>query len=257
MTAAEKKKKADATAVALRPENLPGKLGELMAEATILANSRVVPLAYIGNPEAVFAIIQYGKELGVGPMTALQNVAFVNGRPSMGSELRSAVAHKHPEYAGMKIVESNDKRCKVLVGRRFRGSKEITWFEGSFTYEEAQKAGLTSRGSDSAWAKWTKRMLFHRANAFAHMDAFPDVDTGIHTEEEMKPEEFARSQEEFLRVDDELIKENMKRAGMPLGEDGIKDPTEGAAEKKIAPKRAAAKPAVKASPVIAKKAGRK
>ena len=225
MTAAEKKKAADARALALRPENLPGKLGELMAEATILANSRIVPLAYVGNPEAVFAITQYGKELGIGAMTALQNVAFINGRPSMGSELRSAIAHKHPEYAGMKVIKSTDEECVVEVYRKFKLQKDVIPFRGSFTVEEARTAGLMSRGSDSPWTKWRKRMLFHRASAFAHQDAFPDVDTGVHTEEEMSPEEFARLQEKFLAADDELIANNMKRAGTPM-DDGFKAESE-------------------------------
>lgn len=224
MTAAEKKAKEKEKALAVQPENLPGKLGEMMAEAKVLAYSGIVPATYAANPPAVFAVIQYGKELGIGPMTALQNIAFINGRPSMGSELRSAVAHTHPQYAGMQIVLANDKKCVVKVGRRFKGSDEITWFEGSFTTEEAQVAGLLEGGPKSAWFKWRKRMLFHRACAFATMDAFPDVQPGLHTQEEMEPGNFAGFQEEFLRADDALIKEHLGDEGIPRQEDGIEDP---------------------------------
>ncbi len=238
MTIAERKKVGAGKALAVKTQELPGKLGELMAEATILANSRVVPLAYIGKPEAVFAVIQYGKELGIGPMTALQNIAFINGRPSLGSELRSAVAHKHPEYAGMEIVESSEKKCVVKVYRKFRMMEVVSCFTGSFTIEEAQRAGLLSRSSDSAWSKWTKRMLFHRANAFAHQDAFPDVDTGVHTDEEMTPEQFAKYTEEYIKVDDRIVSENLERAGKPKQEDFVKNLNRDEDESpKIAPKR--------------------
>jgi len=225
MTAEERKK-----ALATRPENLPERLKDLMAEATILANSRIVPLAYMGKPEAVFAVVQYGKELGIGPMMALQNIAFINGKPSLGSELRSAVAHKHPEYAGMEIVESTEKKCVVKVYRKFKHQKEPTCFMGSFSIEEAQKAGLLKLSADSAWSKWTKRMLFHRANAFAHQDAFPDIDTGIHTEEEMNPEVFARSMEGYLRADQELMESKIEE-GNPVREDFVKDPLQDEAPK--------------------------
>lgn len=249
MTAAEKKAKQNEKALALNPENLPGKLGEMMAEAKVLAFSGIVPATYAANPAAVFAVIQYGKELGIGPMTALQNIAFINGRPSMGSELRSAVAHTHRQYAGMKVEVSTDKKCVVKVGRRFKGDEEITWFEGSFTIEEAQVAGLLENGPKSAWFKWRKRMLFHRACAFATMDAFPDVEPGMHTQEEMEPGSFAGFQEEFLRADDALIRDHIGEEGIPKQEDGIEDPApeEGP---KLAPKRGR-KPGIKNAPKIA------
>ncbi|NJL70575.1 MAG: hypothetical protein HC888_02625 [Candidatus Competibacteraceae bacterium] len=70
-------------------------------------------------------------------------------------------------------------------------------------------------------------MLFHRANAFAHSDAFPDVNTGIHTDEEMSPEAFAQANEEWIRKDDEIIRENMKRQGVPMSDEfRVEDPTE-------------------------------
>jgi hypothetical protein len=236
LTAAEKKAKEKEKSLALNPENLPGKLGEMMAEAKVLAFSGLVPVAYAGNPAAVCAIILYGKELGVGPMTALQNVAFINGRPSMGSELRSAVAHTHHQYAGMKVEISTDKKCVVKVGRRYPEDDFITWYEGSFTIEEAQVAGLLEGGPKSSWFKYRKRMLFHRACAFATMDAFPDVEPGMHTQEEMAPGSFAGFQEEFLRADDALIKEHLGDEGIPRQEDGVEDtaPQEGPV---LAPKR--------------------
>ncbi|NJL70574.1 MAG: hypothetical protein HC888_02620 [Candidatus Competibacteraceae bacterium] len=151
MTAAEKKKAQSQREIAVAPENLPSELGRLMAEAKILAYSKMVPASYAGNPEAVFAIIQYGKELGIGAMLALQNIAFINGRPSLGSELRSAIAHKHPEYAGMKILEATEKVARVVVYRKFKLTGEVIPFEGKFTIEDAQRAGLLGRGTDSAW----------------------------------------------------------------------------------------------------------
>jgi hypothetical protein len=235
VTAAEQKRKENEKALALKGDNLPPALQSLLEEAKILAYSNLVPLAYAGKPEAVFAVIQYGKELGVGPMVALQNIAFINGRPSMGSELRSAVAHKHPEFAGMKITEATAKKCRVEVYRKFKVTEEIVTFVGEFTIQEAEQAGLYPGKPESAWAKWTRRMLFHRACAFAMQDAFPDVDTGMHTEEEMNPEVFARFQELWVQADNEIIERNMN-GGRPM-QDGFEAETESQREPVIAPKR--------------------
>jgi hypothetical protein len=51
-----------------------------------------------------------------------------------------------------------------------------------FSYQDAQRAGLTSK--KGPWTQYPERMLQMRARGFAIRDAFPDVLSGVITREE-------------------------------------------------------------------------
>jgi hypothetical protein len=201
------------TSVAIKTESLPGKLGEMMQEATILAQSGIIPAAYAGRPEAVFAVIQYGREFGIPPMSALQNMAFINGKPSMGTDLLMALIHRHPEFAGYSVKVATDEQCEVEIRRLRKGQSKPDVFAGSFTMKEAKEAGLVRAGSP--WEKWKRRMMKHRACAFAARDAFPDVLSGNYGYEEMEPDKFAANQDIELRTLDEIEAAILDDKGIP------------------------------------------
>lgn len=201
--------------VAIVGNNLPGKLGEAMSLATVLSKSGVVPTAYAGRPDAVFAVVQYGKELGIPPMVALQNMAFINGRPSMGSDLLAALAHKHPDWAGYEVKVLTEKECSLIVYRKNPNDpKKPFAFPGSFTMDEARAAGLVRAGGP--WEKWKKRMLKHRAFAFALRDGFPDAFSGLYTTEEMAPDTAAMEEEQYVVVDSEVQAKALDEEGEGL-----------------------------------------
>jgi hypothetical protein len=201
------------TSVAIKTENLPGKLGEMMQEATILAQSGIIPAAYAGRPEAVFAVIQYGREFGIPPMSALQNMAFINGKPSMGTDLLMALIHRHPEFAGYSVKVATDEKCEVEIRRLRKNQTKPDVFVGSFSMKEAREAGLVRSGSP--WEKWKRRMMKHRACAFAARDAFPDVLSGNYGYEEMEPDKFAANQDIELRTLDEIEAAILDDKGIP------------------------------------------
>ncbi len=194
-------------------QNLPGKMGEMMEMAKVLANSGIVPASYAGRPDAVFAVIQYGREFGIPPMSSLQNMAFINGKPSMGTDLLSALAHRHPEWAGYEIKVLTDEKCEVVVRRLPKGATKPVEFTGSFTMKEAREAGLFKTGG--AWDKWKRRMLKHRATAFALRDAFPDILAGTYSYEEMEPERFAANQDIEMRILDDVEASILEDKKMP------------------------------------------
>lgn len=202
------------TALAVSSENLPGKLGEMMSMAKVLAMSGIVPAAYAGRPEAVFAVVQYGKEFGIPPMSALQNMAFINGKPAMGTDLLMALIHRHPEFAGYSVKKCTEEICEVEIRRLRKNQKTPDVFTGSFSMKEARDAGLVRSGSP--WEKWKKRMLKHRASAFAARDAFPDVLSGNYSNEEMEPERFAANQDIEYRQLDEIEASILEDKGIPV-----------------------------------------
>ncbi len=61
----------------------PTTLTEAIQFSEMLASSSMVPRAYQGKPNDVLVCLQWGYEMGMAPMQALQNIAVINGKPSV------------------------------------------------------------------------------------------------------------------------------------------------------------------------------
>ena len=190
-------------------------LDELWRFALCVAKSGLAPKG-IQTPEAIAVAIQFGFEIGLTPMAALQNIAVVNGRPSIYGDAALAVVQSsgllafHFEFAGnaahrallpalvhaiesgdmdretevrKKLTEipvnkkADDYGCTVVVRRYGSG---LTYSE--FTIEDAKMANLW--GKEGPWRQYPDRMLKFRARGFALRDKFSDVLKGMKTKEE-------------------------------------------------------------------------
>lgn len=154
----------------------PSSLHEAIEMAELIANSGMVPQQYDGKPGAVLVAIEMGAELGLQPMAAIQNIAVINGRPSLWGDAGLAIVRTHPQFVD--IVEELDGHTAVCTIKR-HGSSPITRM---FSWDDAKKAGLASK--KGPWSQYPKRMLQMRARWFAMRDAFPDALRGVHSAEE-------------------------------------------------------------------------
>ncbi|CAE6713558.1 hypothetical protein R75461_01174 [Paraburkholderia nemoris] len=155
----------------------PRSLDEAMKLAEILSDSSIVPKDFIGKPGNVLVAIQWGMELGLKPMQAMQNIAVINGRPSLWGDAVLALVLASPlcEYV-QEWEEKGTAYCKV----KRRGKPEDIQHFGD---EEAKKAGLV--GKQGPWAQYPQRMKKMRARAFTLRDNFADVLKGIQIAEEV------------------------------------------------------------------------
>lgn len=147
--------------------------------ASHIADTDFVPDAYRGNAPAVAAAILTGRELGIGPMTALRHVQVVKGSPSLSAEYKRArvLAAGHD----LDILELNTTRCKVVGRRKGKPPLEIT-----FTMDDAKRAGLTApsrSGKPGSWQTRPRRMLFARASTEVCDFLFTDITNGLPTTE--------------------------------------------------------------------------
>lgn len=139
--------------------------------ADIIAETDFVPGAYRNQPAAVAAAILAGREMGIGPMTALQHLYIIDGRPAMSSQLMRALvlAHGHT----LRIDESTGTRC-TITGRRANGPElTVVWDIGM-----ANAAGLTQRRGQ-AWRQYPRAMLLARATGELCRAMFADVLGGM------------------------------------------------------------------------------
>lgn len=155
----------------------PKSLDEAMKLAEILSDSSIVPKDFIGKPGNVLVAIQWGMELGLKPMQAMQNIAVINGRPSLWGDAVLALVLASPVCEYIEEWEENGTAyCKA----KRRGKPEDIQ---SFSEEDAKKAGLI--GKQGPWAQYPKRMKKMRARAFTLRDNFADVLKGIQIAEEV------------------------------------------------------------------------
>lgn len=142
--------------------------------ATDLFNSKMIK--GIENVPQAVAVIQFGTEIGIGPMQALTNIKPIQGQMTMSARLIMGLAASRG--VSWKVVESTDKRCEIVFSRP--GWESIT---SIYTIEEARNAGLVRGGS--GWEKYPQDMLFARAGSRGIRRIAPDATFGMYSTEEM------------------------------------------------------------------------
>ena len=122
----------------------PTNLTEAMDFAKVIAQSPMVPEAYRGKPANVLVAVQWGYELGLAPMQALQNISVINGKPSIWGDSMLALVKAHPAFRGIK--EYMDGEVAVCIVKRALPNGEIEETKKTFSMAEAKHARLTSKG---------------------------------------------------------------------------------------------------------------
>jgi len=158
-------------------------LDDMYRFAKYVHASGLAPSA-LRTPEACFVAIQMGAECGLPPMAALQNIAVINGRPSIWGDAQMAIcrasgawierAHKE-WYDG----DGNDFAAHCQVARA-GGEPHVS----SFSIADAQTAGLW--GKTGPWTQYPKDMLMWRARSRAMKAKFPDALRGFAMVEEVR-----------------------------------------------------------------------
>ena len=144
-------------------------------QASVLLSSGFLP-ASIKSPEAAMAIILTGRELGIGPMAALNNINIIQGKPTLSPQLMLAMANGTGQVEDVKIDAGTDGAI-VTVKRRGRSPYTTT-----FGPKEAKAMGLD--GKDN-YKKQAATMYQWRAVAANLRITFPDVIMGMYTPDEM------------------------------------------------------------------------
>lgn len=159
----------------------PTTMTEAIQFSEMLASSNMIPKQYQGKPNDVLVCVQWGYEMGLAPMQALQNIAVINGKPSVYGDAAMALVQNSPVCEDIEEFmedEGTPNPVAVCVAKR-KGRKPVT---AKFSVEDAKRAGLWAK--QGPWTQYPKRMLQMRARGFALRDAFPDVLKGLITIEE-------------------------------------------------------------------------
>jgi hypothetical protein len=188
--------------VAIKSNFSPANLDEAMHLSGVLSQSSIVPSSYKGKSEDILVAIIMGSELGFSPIASLQNIATINGKPSIYGDAMLALVKNSPLCEDVietmvKGEKQEDSGAVCTVKRKGMEPVVVT-----FTVGDAIRAGLWKKAGP--WTMYPKRMLQMRARSFALRDAFPDVLRGLVATEEV---------EDYQEVQD--IGKGKKKPGKP------------------------------------------
>ena len=170
----------------------PEEFNMIRATAESVAHSRLYQTQGDARQACAQAltIILTGREMGLQPMTAVQNIHIIKGSPSLSAALlrgrAQAVGYRY-EIAEEPVVRNDN-------GMPISGSCTMTWYgpdgkrrgESTFTIEQAKHAGLLK--ADSNWYKYPEDMLFARASSRGQRRYAPEATFGVvcYTPEELE-----------------------------------------------------------------------
>ncbi len=169
-------------------------LDDVWRFAQCLAKSGLAPKG-LQSPEAITIAVQMGMELGLPPMAAMQNIAPINGRPTVWGDAQLGIVRGTGELEVFEEwFEQGGKRLPrnpttytddtVAVCRVKRAGHEET--QTGFSVADAKRANLW--GKAGPWTEYPFRMLRQRARGYSLRDAFGDALRGIRPTEEAMDE---------------------------------------------------------------------
>lgn len=156
----------------------PQNIDQAMQLAKMISQSQLCPKEYKGKPEDTLVAMMQGHEIGLNPLQSIQNIAVINGRPSIWGDAMIGLVQNHPKFGG--IEESFDEQSMTATCTVWRkgGSKHSQ----KFTKAMAERAGLW--GKQGPWTQHPERMMAMRARGFALRNQFADALLGLISREE-------------------------------------------------------------------------
>ena len=143
---------------AIRDDMSLRELGEILAKSGFFKDTRDAAQACVK--------VLFGRELGVGPVTAMTGIHIIEGRPQVGAHLIAAAIKRSARY-DYRVLRHDAEGCEIAF---FQQSQEIGRY--AYTMADAQRAGLGGRGP---WKAHPRAMLFARTIGQGYRTHCPDV----------------------------------------------------------------------------------
>ena len=131
------------------------------------------------TPEQIGVAIMQVREVGLTPLQAINDIAVINGRPTIWGDALIALVRRHGHQVHERIEGEGDQRVAICTVRRADTHEEIA---RTFSVADAKKANLW--GKKGPWDTYPRRMLQMRARSWAIRDGCSDAIKGLHCAEE-------------------------------------------------------------------------
>ena len=157
-------------AIATRVDTADRSLNAATEYARKISVSDLLPDAYKGKPGNVLLAIEYGRSVGIDPITAMNMVHTIKGKPTASAQLVGALVRR----AGHRLRVTWDGT--TAVAEIVRGDDPEFTFRSEWTMARAQSAGLASNPN---YKNHLPAMLKARAITEVSRDACPGALAGI------------------------------------------------------------------------------
>lgn len=161
------------------------------------------------SPEKCLIASQFGGQLGLNFLASIQNVAVINGMPSIWGDSMlalvegSGTVEEFYEFSDGDLAQKN-YRALCIAKKKGRGNalnvpelikqgftsavvnefRANLYYVHTFDYGDAERAGKLPADPKGVWSHYPKRMFQMRARSFVLRDGWPGVLKGIWSREE-------------------------------------------------------------------------
>jgi hypothetical protein len=161
--------------------SLPASLAAEIEIAKVLAASDLLPTHLRNKPANIVLVGQIARSLHLDTITALTQVAVVDGKPTLGAALQAALVRR----AGHRLHIEVDETTMIATATLVRSDDPDTKHVARWDQAKAVTAGLWGKG---AWSKYPGAMLANRAITEVVRMAASDVLMGaVYDEDELRP----------------------------------------------------------------------
>ena len=151
---------------------------ELKEQAEMLVSSGFLPNS-VKTPAQAIAIALKGQSLGWDPMTSMNYINIIQGKPTISAEGMLSLIYKKFPTAIINFTRYDSKGCSVEVTRPGGTPQSF-----KFDEEDAKSAGLLGKGP---WKSYARAMYRSRCISEMARSVFPDALMGCsYTPEELE-----------------------------------------------------------------------
>lgn len=159
--------------------------------------SSVAGSSFNGDISKIATAILAGQEAGLAPVYSVQNIAIINGRPSMWGDAILALIQGSGKLEDYKVQRTGtsfdidstpvaDWPADFGITVTMKRKDQETAYVGKFTVGDAKRANLWLNTRKSPWINHPLDMLERRALSKAARKGFADVLAGLGVREEME-----------------------------------------------------------------------
>lgn len=153
--------------------------------AKAFASSTIVPKEYQGNYANGLVAIDMANRLKTSPLTVMQNLDVIQGRPAWRATFLIAMINSSGKYdMELQFYETQDKNGKPYSCTCWteKNGRKVTGIE--VTMDMAQAEGWVNKNG-SKWKTMPQVMLRYRAASFFSRMNCPELSNGLYTVEEV------------------------------------------------------------------------
>ena len=169
----------DASLASVEPAVAEAQLMEFRwRAANAYSQSCMVPQHFHGKPQDCYVVVELAGQLGVPPLTALQNIFMISGRPGFKAQFAVALANKSKAFAGpiRHKVDRGDGKPESLTVTAYAPTHDGDVVEVSVSMATAMKEGWTK---NSKYKSIPEQMLRWRSSSWLINLYCPEVLMGL------------------------------------------------------------------------------